>query len=1031
MRVNLPRSAAMKTAMTLFFIAFAQVVWSQQIVSGKVTAEDGLALPGVNVLIEHTANGTTTDSEGKYSLSVGSADAILVFSFIGYKTSRVPVGNQTTINQMLEQDLQSLEEVIVVGYGTQKKRDVTGAIASVNADKIAERQPTNVFDALQGQVAGVMINTESRPGAGASIRIRGTATIQGGENPLYVVDGVPVENINGINPADIQSMEILKDAASSAIYGSRSANGVILITTKRGEIGKPRIDLQYNTMLSTLAHKLPQATANDRRLYDKKRTGDDQTLNTDSLNPSYNSDNDLQDMLTRTAIRQQVDLSVSGANEKLSYYTSLGYLNDEGIIINSWSKMARARINVDYKATDKLTYGNRMQFSYQLENRINEGNTLKQAMQRPPTFRVYFPDGTFAPNLGGRKNPVAEALLAKNEYKTYGGSFYNYLSYQIADGLKFTTDFNIRVEVEDRLFFSPKLLSNDGKQNSGGYSTAKDLYWMQQNYLNFDKTFGDHTINAVAGISAEKWIDQNMQIEGNNYVTEAILTSNAIQDKILTEIYNNESRHTMVGMFGRLGYSYKGRYIVNTTLRRDGSSRFGKDNRWGLFPSVALGWRFTDEQFMSWATRFLDDGKFRVSYGATGNERIGNYDALELYTFGENFYNGVLGIIPSEDDNKYRMGNSALSWETTKQFDAGIDLTFVNNRVTFTADYYRKVTSDLLYDAPLPGELGYTSVRVNVGSIQNEGFEFMINTYPVRNSKVTWNLSYNMSFNNDKVLELYGGVPITSNSRWFLEEGGRLGNFYGWKNLGVYQYDESNAYTPTWERLTPVFDEGGTFTGYTFNGQAYTGEVKKLRMPGGTSQGGDVIWYNANGSDDMIDDKDRVILANAQPKFIAGLYNQVSYKGFSLAFNIYVQWGNTIYNKGRRDQSTFNGTNLTPDKYIIRDAWFQPGDVTDVPRVPDASTMGNMPELNSYFLEDGSFIRLRNVKLSYSLDKALVSKVKLKGASVYVYGNNLVTWTNYLWFDPEIPLGNPLTMGEDNGKYPRSRQIGVGVNLNF
>lgn len=1018
-------------AATLFFIALAQVAWSQHTVSGKVTAEDGLALPGVNVLVEGTSVGTTTDADGKYTLDVQSTNATLVFTFIGYTTQRVAVGNQTTIDQKLEPDLHSLEEVIVVGYGTQKKRDVTGSIASVSSEKIAERQPTDVFDALQGQAAGVMINTESRPGGnGASIRIRGTSTIQGGEAPLYVVDGVPVDNINAINPNDIQSMEVLKDAASSAIYGSRSANGVIIITTKKGEIGKPQIDVRYNTMFSTLAHKLPQATADDRRLFDKKRTGDDQTLNTDSLNPSYNSDNDLQDMLTRTAVRQQVDLNVSGASDKLNYYTSLGYLGDEGIIINSWSKMARARINVDYKATDRLTYGNRMQFSYQLENRINEGNTLKQAMQRPPTFRVYFPDGTFAPNLGGRKNPVAEALLYKNEYKTYGGSVYNYLTYKIFDFLKLTTDFNVRMQFEDHLYFSPKLLSNDGTQNNGGYSDGKDIYWMQQNYLNFDKTFGDHAINAVAGISMEKWIEQNMQIEGNNYVTEAILTSNSIQDKILTEVYNNESRHTMVGMFGRLGYSYKGRYIMNATVRRDGSSRFGKDNRWGVFPSAAIAWRFTDEPFLAWTNQYLDDGKFRASYGATGNERIGNYDALSLYTFGSNFYNGVLGIVPSEDDTKYRMGNNALSWETTKQLDIGMDLTFVNNRVTFTADYYRKTTTDLLYDAPLPGELGYNAVRVNVGSIQNEGVEFMINTYPVRNGKVTWNLSYNMSFNNDKVLELYGGIPITSSSRWFLEEGGRLGNFYGWKNQGVYQYNESNAYTPDWQRLTPVFDSNGTFVNYTYNGQAYTGEVKQLRMPGGVSQGGDVIWANMNG-DDIIDDKDRMVLANAQPKFFAGLYNSISYKGFNLAFNIYVQWGNTIYNKGRRDQSTFNGTNLTPDKYIIRDAWFQPGDITDVPRVPGASTMGNMPELNSYFLEDGSFIRLRNVKLSYSVGRELASKVKLKGASVYIYGNNLITWTNYSWFDPEIPLGSPLTMGEDNGKYPRSRQIGVGVNLNF
>lgn len=1014
-------------------LAFAMLLvsthgWAQQQVTGKVSDSAGEALPGVTVVVEGTSNGTTTDVTGKFALSVPSGSSVLVFSYIGYTAKKMPVGNQTNINVVLQPDAKALEEVVVVGYGTQAKRDVTGSIVSVNSEKIEERQPVSVFDALQGQAAGVQINTESRPGGEASIRIRGTSTLEGGVNPLFVVDNVPMDDISGINPSDIQSMEILKDAASAAIYGSRSANGVIIITTKRGVEGKPRIDIRYNHMLSQLAHKLPQATADDRRIFDRKRTSSstNPSLNADSLNPAYNSDNDLQEMLTRTAVRKQLDFTVSGATNKLNYYTSLGYLDDEGIILNSWAKQVRARINVDYKPTDRFTFGNRMQFSYMTENRINEGNVLKQALQRPPTFLVYFPDGTYAPNLGGRKNPLAEAQLYRNEYQNYSGNVYNYLSFQILKGLKITSDFNIRVNYGDHLTFSPKLLSNDGTQNSGGYGNTIDTYWMQQNYLNYDRTFGqDHTINVVAGISAEKWIDKEAQIEGNNYVTEAILTSNAIQDKELGEIYNRESRHTLAGMFGRVGYSYKGKYIFNANIRRDGSSRFGSENRWGVYPSASLGWRFSDEGFMSWSQRFLQDGKFRVSYGETGNERIGNYDALERYTFGSNYYNGVLGIVPAS-----MLSNAQLSWETTKQINAGVDLTFLQNRISFVADYYDKTTENLLYGAPLPGEVGYTSTKVNVGSIRNQGFEFVLNTYPVRTNDLTWNLSYNMAFNYNSVGELYGGIPLTPSGRWLVEEGGALGNFYGWKNMGVFAYDESNAFTPEWVRLDPVFNEQGTLQHYLLNGGVYNGEVKQQRMPGGVSKAGDVIWLNANG-DDIIDDKDRVILGNAQPKFVAGVYNQVDYKNFSLSFNIYTQWGNKIYNKGRRDQSTFNGTNLTPDKYIIRDAWEKPGDITNVPRVPGASTMGNMPELNSYFLEDGSFIRLRNIKLTYALKPTIAEKLKLKGLSVYAYGNNLVTWTNYLWYDPEVNLGSPLTMGEDSGRYPRSRQVGLGVNLNF
>lgn len=994
------------------------------ILTGRVVSSDGEALPGVTVLVKGTTIGTITDAEGKYSINVPDDSETLVFSYVGFTSEEVSINNRSVIDVTLAPDTQQLQELVVIGYGTQEKRDVTGSITSVDAESIEERQPINVFEALQGQAPGVSINTDTRPGGDASIRIRGTSTMSGGVDPLFIVDGVPVDNINVINPNDIQSVEILKDAASAAIYGSRSANGVVIITTKKGVKGKPKIDVRYNTMFSTLSHKLPQATADDRRIYDRKRTSssDLPSLNADSLNPSYNADNDLQSMLTRTARRHQVDLSVSGASDKLNYYTSLGYLDDEGIILNSWAKLVRARINVDYQASERFTYGNRISFSYETENRINEGRVLEQAMQRPPTFQVYFPDGTFAPTLGGRRNPLAFALLQKNEYQSYNANIYNYVSFKITDDLKLTSDFNIRGEYDEHLFFTPELIEG----TDGGYENGFDTYWMQQNYLNYDKQLGDHTINAVLGMSAEKWIDRSIQIEGENYVSESILTTNAIQDKSLSDIYNEESRHTLAGFFGRVGYDYRGKYIINATIRRDGSSRFGVENRWGTYPSASIGWRFSDEPFMSWTHSFLQDGKIRASYGETGNERIGNYDALELYNFGEYYYNGVSGVVPSD-----ALGNRGLSWETTKQLDIGIDLTFLNNRVSFVADYYNKTTEDLLYGAPLPSETGYDETQVNIGSIQNEGFEFGINAYPVRNNQVTWNVGYNMAFNNDKVLKLYQGIPIIEDGRWYVEEGGRLGNFYGWQALGVYPYDESNAWTADWVRLDPVIEEGVPTGEYMLNGQPYMGDVHQLETEGRVSGAGDMIWLNANGEDNEINEEDQIILANAQPKFTAGLYNQVTYKGFSLSFNMYVQWGNTIYNRGRRNQSTFNGTNLTPDKYIIRDAWENPGDITHIPRVPDASDMDNMRELNTLFLEDGSFIRLRNVKLTYELDQALANKFKLKGLSVYVYGNNLLTWTNYLWYDPEIPMGDPLSMGQDNGRYPRSRQIGAGINVNF
>jgi TonB-dependent starch-binding outer membrane protein SusC len=376
-------------------------------------------------------------------------------------------------------------------------------------------------------------------------------------------------------------------------------------------------------------------------------------------------------------------------------------------------------------------------------------------------------------------------------------------------------------------------------------------------------------------------------------------------------------------------------------------------------------------------------------------------------------------------------GNNRLSWETSEQFNAGIDLTALQNRVSFTADFYVKTTRDLLYPSPLPSESGYDEVKVNVGSLQNRGLELMVNAFPIRKQDLTWNVSYNMGFNNDKVLELLGGVPILSSNRYLVEEGGRLGTFFGYQNLGVYPYDASNAYSDTWERLTPVnVSVDGKTAEYVLNGQPYGGKVQQLYTNGLLAKGGDVIWLNAR-QDSVIDDADRVTLGNAQPKFTAGFFNNISYKSFSLSFNLYSSWGGKLYNRGRRNINTFDGTNLTPEPYMVYNSWFNQGDVTDIPRISGTSAIGNMRELNSYFIEDASFIRLRNIRLTYTLSQALASRIHLKGLSAYIYGNNLLTWTDYKWYDPEINFGNPLTMGEDNGRYPRSRQIGLGLNINL
>jgi TonB-dependent starch-binding outer membrane protein SusC len=1013
----------------LLFLSVCNHIYAQDEaiqVQGTVTDTKGETLIGVTVKVKGSTTGITTNVDGKYSIKVPSSKSVLVFNYLGFSDQEQTVGNRRTINVKLIEDAVNLNEVVVVGYGTQRKPDLTGAINVVGAADIAKRQSIDVLDALQGQSPGLQIAQESgEPGAGNSVRIRGTGTLQGGADPLYVVDGAQTDNIAGINPNDIESITVLKDAASAAIYGSRSANGVILITTKKGKEGKPRITTSYLQSFSKLAHKIPQSTAAQRRLYEMKLGGSG--VQVDSLNPSFNADIDHQDLITRVAERNELNLSVSGGTKALSYYGSFGYLRDQGIIVNSYSNIARARFNIDYEATPKFTYRSRIGFSYQNGNGINIGNTLNQAIQRVPTFRIYMPDGTLAPTLGGRRNPLAQALLRVNEEDEYNTSIFNALEYKFNDALKLILDGNVQVEYNQGVVFEPALLANNLTDTNGADNTEFETYWMTQAYLNYNKElFKNHQFTGMLGVAADKRNNRLKNFDASGYSSEAVLTLNSAAITILNSA--TATTKTSASLFGRLGYNYKSRYIFNSNFRVDGASVFGQDTRWGFFPSASFAWRFSDEKFMSWSKNYLTDAKFRVSYGQTGNDRIGTYASIQRYRFGREFYDGISGIVPNS-----QFGNNLLSWETNTQTNAGLDLTFFNGRLSFVADYYNKTTTDLLYEAPLATELGYDEVQVNVGSLRNRGFEFVLNGYPVRNKNFQWDVSYNMSFNNATILKLYNGTPLLSGGgRWKYEEGGRLGEFFGWKALGVYQYDASNAYSDSYQRLTPVgvSADGKTASSYLLNGAPYTGPVNQLKTNGAVLKGGDIIWENPN-NDGVIDDADKMVLGNAQPKFIAGLSNSFNYKNIGLSFNIYTSWGAKIYNDARRNLNTYNTTNVTPEPYVIENSWLNQGDITDVPRAGRNNPAVNVRDVSSAYIEDASFIRLRNLKLSYTFPTSLASRLRLQTVGMYVYGANLLTWTNYKWYDPEIAFNNNLEMGRDTGRYPREREFGLGLNVNF
>ncbi|WP_312337016.1 TonB-dependent receptor [Sphingobacterium sp.] len=1017
------------------FLAMGSIglpVFAQQNIrlSGKVTNKKGEALQGVNVRVKGKSQGTSTDAAGKYQLDV-TASSTVVFSQVGMKELERAVGNQRQLDVTLEDSDNALDEIVVTGYGgVAKKRDLTGAISSVNAKKIEERQPINLFDALQGQAAGVLIVNDGggAPGATGSIQVRGTSTLNGGNGPLYLVDGVINPDGATINPTDIENIEVLKDAASASIYGSRAANGVILITTKRGSEGRPMVNVNYNHLFGRLAHYIPVSNSAEVRAF---RYIQGLNTNTDSINPSFNSDNDLQRLLLgNLAQKKEIKVSVSGGQKNLRYYSSLNYLDDKSIILNSYAKRLQSRINVEYQFSSKLRYSNNISFSWQKGNTIPIGNTIRVVMDRPAYSLIYYPDGSLTSYIGSKRNPVANALFEKNIDETYSGQFNNQLDYQIRDDLKFTTLFNARLDNLQNTQFSPRFLSANKDQNSGTNEFNKTFTWEFQSYLNYNKTFAqDHNVTALLGFSSDRRRYDRFHSEYMNSVNEEVLVT--FPDYLTpSKTYTIATANASASVFSRIGYNYKGRYIVQGSYRRDGSSRFGATNKWGNFLSASAAWRFSDENFMKWAKPALVDAKLRYSIGQLGNDKVGDYESYTKVAFGGS-YNGVGGAALTST-----FGNNRIKWETTTQNNVGLDLTFLNGRLGFTADYYVKTTTDLLYPRELAKETGYAKVNVNLGTIRNRGMEFVISAKPIVTRDFSWEVNGNISFERGKIVKLADGIPFFPGNKWYAEEGGRIGNFYGWRNLGVYAWDESNAYNDNWEKLTLVLDDQGKplyrdgKAVYTFKGNDYQGTVHQLYAPDGKLKGGDAEWLN-NKKDSLINDEDRMILGNATPDFYFGFMQTFRYKRFTLNVLFNGSFGGEVYNAllQRQNYPTNTGAG-SPD--MVYNVWRKPGDVAKYPNYVERNNRGNMKtNQNSLYIEDATFIRLSSARLAYTFDPQLINRLKMKGLTAFVYGSNLLTWTNYRGYDPEFSTNNPLTPGEDDGRYPRRREFGFGVNINF
>jgi len=1005
-------------------------------VAGTVTDSKGETLIGVTVKVKGTTTGVVTDINGKYTVSVPDDKAVLVFSYIGYNPHEEVVGIRRTINTILSETSNDLSEVVITGYGQEvKKRDLTGSIATVSAKQIAERQPVTLFDALEGQAAGVLVaNDNGDPSGEGTITIRGTGTINSGSGPLYVIDGVISTDANYLNPADIASIEILKDAASAAIYGSRGANGVILITTKRGQDGKPSITASYGHLFGKLAHSLPTPSADDLRYYRKNRGDGNNGINQDSVNHYLNADNDYQQLLFRTANKNTYNLGISGGQKGLTYYTGIGYIDDQSIVVNSYIKRLQATINVDFQPSDKFKVTNNLSFAYQTGNDIPVGTTIQQIFERNPWTTVYRPDGTLASYVESKRNPLAYALLQTNTATSYLAQYNTSAIYSLTKDLKLTGSFNAKLNNPTTQTFTPSILTSGGTgADVGGSTDTRQFSYQLQTFLNYHHTFGGvHNLSGTLGFSREHLRTDGYTIGDNNYLSESVFTSNVgIVD--LTKTGTTATAFGTESVFGRLGYDYKSRYILTGTYRRDGSSRFGPDNKWGNFYSGGFAWRFTDESFMNWAKKFVDDGKLRYSIGQLGNDQLSNnYLFATLVNFGsDNTNTSYAGN--SSAALATTLGNNGIKWETTTTQNFGMDLTFFKGRLTFTPEYYIKKTSGLLYSTQLPEETGSANVTVNLGDISNKGIELTLTGTPIVSKDFTWNVSANATFQQAGLIESLANHTTYYTGSYIIQEGGHVGDFYLYKNMGIYQYDVSNSYAVNGDRLTPVgvSPDGKTATSYLDNGQPYTGTIHQLTRNGLTLKGGNVIWQDVN-NDGVIDANDKQILGNGIPPRFFGLTNFFTYKHFTLNVTFNASYGNKVYNATANSQNANSSTYSPPTVDAIYNSWLHQGDIAKYPLFTNKDTYGDVSNgLNSFYLQNGSFIRLANVKLTYMLDQKLISKIGAKSFAVYVYGDNLLTWTDYNWFDPEFSTTNILTPGYDNGKYPKRREVGFGVNIGF
>lgn len=1025
------------SALTELSVAKAQI--ADISVQGTVSDEKGEGLPGVSILLKGTQRGTTTDANGRYRLDVPSAAATLIFSFVGYVSQEIVVGSRTSLNVTLVADDKTLNEVVVIGYGAIQKKDLTGSVASVGSKSIQEMAAPRIDQALIGKVAGVQVKPVSgEPGAAPQIRIRGIGSISAGAGPLYVVDGFPISSIQNLNPNDVETIDVLKDASATAIYGSRGANGVVIINTKRGKLGKAAINFSYQFGFQKIAKRpvLQTGLEEAQHYYDGVRNrnldeGNDvsgdplkwkspvpQTI-LDVLSGKLTTNEDPLDAILRTAPQQQYQLTASGGSENMRYAIGGEFFNQDGIILNTNFKRYSVRANLDAKLSPKLSLKVNLNPSY--TDKFNVGgvgaedvatfsditnNPLYNALVIPTYQSLFNPDGSYYPFGNGldavvtSKNPLALANEIKARQKGIGFLGNTFLEYAILDNLKVNVMLGINLMSIKGSYFKPQMAAFLNELASGTDNASQRLNWITETTLNYNKSFGKHNLTGLLGYTTQRETFESNTLTSNRYPNNLVPTLSAVSG-ILTGGSSNIAEWSLLSYLGRINYNYNSKYYVTASFRTDGSSRFGAQNKYGLFPSAALAWRISDENFMK-DFRFVNELKLRTSYGKTGNNNIGNYDHLatinyEKYVLGNT---GVGGFSPG------RLANPNLTWETQQQINVGVDVSFLNNRLALTLDHFRSKNSDLLLNVNIPDITGFNTALQNIGEVKNTGWEVTLNTVNTQGA-FKWQTALNFSAYKNEVTRLGpSGDPIISGGNITMI-GQPVGMFYGWLADGIFKTKAELDKGPLWN-------------------------------PGGrdASRVGDVRFVDVSGPngvpDGVINSLDRTIMGSPYPDFYYGMTNSFSYKNLSLSVSLQGVQGNSVLALSR-EQLANNRARFR--QYAFMNNYWKsesdPGNGYSV-RPNDVPTGNFRGTYSQRWLDDGSYLRINNINLGYALPEELARKARLSSVRLSVTANNPFLFTKFIGFNPDVSRSDsPLTPGNERYDYPTAKSILFGINIGF